>query len=46
MVLTGDKGVALIIIDKDRFIEKCMSLLNDEEGYTECSARSNLSSLK
>ena len=28
-----DKGVDLVIIDKDMYIEKCMVLLNDEEIY-------------
>ena len=30
MVLTADKGFALVIIDKDIYIGKCMALLNDE----------------
>ena len=36
MVLTTYKGVALVIIDKNMYIEKCMALLNDEEVYCEC----------
>ena len=36
MVLTIDKGVALVIIHKDMFIEKCIALLNDEEVYCKC----------
>ena len=36
MVLTADKGVALVIIDKDMYSEKCMALLNDEKVYHEC----------
>ena len=35
-VLTAGKGVTLVIIDKDTYIEKCMALLNDEEVYHEC----------
>ena len=34
-VLTADKGVVLVIIDKGRNIGKCMALLNDEEVYHE-----------
>ena len=36
MVLTEDKEVALVIIDKNMYIQKCMTLLNDEEVYCEC----------
>ena len=36
MVLAADKGNALVIMDKDMFIEKYMTLLNDEEVYKEC----------
>ena len=36
MVLTLDKRVAVVIIDKDMYVEKCMTLLNDEEVYCEC----------
>ena len=36
MVLTADKRVTLVIIDKDMYIEKCMVLLNDEKVYCNC----------
>ena len=36
MVLSADKGVALVIIDKDMYIEKCMALPNDERIYCKC----------
>ena len=36
MVLTSNKGVALVVIDKDMCIEICMTLLNDQEVYQEC----------
>ena len=36
MVLTAYKGVALVVIDKDIYIEKCMVSLNDQEVYQEC----------
>ena len=36
LALTSDKGVALVIIDEDMYIEKCMTLINDEEVYHEC----------
>ena len=35
-VLTADKGVALVIMDKDTYVEKCMTLLNDHKVYQEC----------
>ena len=35
MVCTADKGVALVIIDKDMYIVKCMALLNDRKVYHE-----------
>ena len=31
MVLIADKGVALVIMNKDMFIKKFMPLLNDEK---------------
>ena len=37
MVLTEDKEVALIIIDKDIYIEKYMALLSDEAVH--CGGR-------
>ena len=36
MVLSTDKGVALIVIDKDMYIEKCMALLSAQEVYQDC----------
>ena len=33
MVLTADKGVALVVIDKDTYIGKCMTLLSDHRVY-------------
>ena len=36
MFLTADKGVALVVKDKDTYIEKCMTLLNDHKVYQEC----------
>ena len=30
MVFTAGKGVTLVIMDKDIYIENCMALLNDE----------------
>ena len=35
MVLAADKGVALIIIDKDTYTEKGMALLNEKDVYHE-----------
>ena len=36
MVLTANKGVALVAMDKDMYIEKCIALINDQEVYQEC----------
>ena len=36
MILTADKGVSLVIMDKDMYIEKCMILLSDQNVYQEC----------
>ena len=36
MVLTADKGVALVVIDKSQYIDKCMALLDDTEVYKPC----------
>ena len=36
MVLTADKGVALVVMDKDTYIEKCMTLLSDHRVYQQC----------
>ena len=35
MVLTEDKGVALVVMDKDTYMEKCMTLLSDHKVYKE-----------
>ena len=36
MVLTSDKRVDLVVMDKDTCIEKCMTLLSDHRVYQEC----------
>ena len=36
VVLTADKGVALVVMDKNQYIEKCMDLLNDTKTYKPC----------
>ena len=36
IVLTADKGVALVVMDKNQYIEKCMDLLNDTKTYKPC----------
>ena len=36
MILTADKGVALVVMDKDMYIEKCMTLPSDQNIYQEC----------
>ena len=33
VVLTADKGVAMVVMDKSQYIEKCMALLNDTKTY-------------
>ena len=33
MVLTANKGIALVVIDKDVYTEKCMAILSDQEVY-------------
>ena len=35
MFLSADTGVAIVIMDKDMYIEKCTALLNDEEVQKE-----------
>ena len=32
---------ALVMIDKDLYIEKCMALLSDQEVYHECKDQTN-----
>ena len=36
-VLSADKGVALVVMDKDMYTEKHMALLSDQEVYQECT---------
>ena len=36
VVLTADKGVALVVMDKNQYVEKCMDLLNDTKTYQPC----------
>ena len=36
VVLTTDKGVALVVMDKTQYIDKCMALLDDNKVYKSC----------
>ena len=36
MVLTVDKGVAMVVMDKNQYVDKCMALLNDTKVYKPC----------
>ena len=36
MVLTADKRVALVVMDKSQYIDKCMALLDDTKVYKPC----------
>ena len=36
MVLTADKGVALVVMDKSQYFDKCMALLDDTKVYKPC----------
>ena len=36
VVLTVDKGVALVVMDKSQYTDKCMALLNDTKVYKPC----------
>ena len=36
VVLTADKGVALVVMDKSQYIDKCMALLDDTKVYKLC----------
>ena len=36
VVLTADKGVAMVVMDKSQYIEKCTALLNDTKVYKPC----------
>ena len=31
-----DKGVAMVVMDKSQYIDKCMALLNDTKVYKPC----------
>ena len=36
VVLTADKGVALVVMDKSQYIDRCMALLDDTSVYKPC----------
>ena len=36
VVQTVDKGVALVVMDKSQYVDKCMVLLNDTKVYKPC----------
>ena len=36
MVLTADKVVALVVMDKSQYVDKCMALLDDTKVYKPC----------
>ena len=36
MALTADKGVALLVMDKSQYVDKCMALLDDTKVYKPC----------
>ena len=36
MVLTADKGVALVVMDKSQYVDKCMALLDGTKVYKTC----------
>ena len=36
MVLTADKGVALVVMDKSQYVDECMALLDDTKVYKPC----------
>ena len=36
MVLTADQGVALVVMDKSQYVDKCMPLLDDTKVYKPC----------
>ena len=36
VVLTADKRVALVVMDKSQYVDKCMALLNDTKVYKPC----------
>ena len=36
VVLTADKGVALVVMDKSQYVDTCMALLDDTKVYKPC----------
>ena len=36
VVLTADQGVALVVMDKSQYVDKCMPLLDDTKVYKPC----------
>ena len=36
VILTTDKGVALVVMDKSQYLDKCMALLDDTKVYKPC----------
>ena len=36
VVLTADKGVAMVVMDKSSYVDKCMALLQDTNVYQPC----------
>ena len=36
VVLTAEKGVALVVMDKSQYIDKCMAFLDDTKVYKPC----------
>ena len=36
VVLTADKGVAMVVMDKSSYVDKCMTLLLDTSVYKPC----------
>ena len=44
VVLTADKGVAMVVMDKSQYVEKCMALLNDTKVYKPCKGHNQITS--
>ena len=36
VVLTADKGIAMVVMDKNSYIDKCMALIQDSNVYQPC----------
>ena len=36
IVLTADKGVAMVVMDKSSYFDKCMALLQETNAYQPC----------